>query len=346
MANALWVCIEGLPDERYLARKWEKIPKHEELAFKAIPPDLTSMILSTPLFSNAADGRREEVNLDYAQAWGLNDEDNLELVFAQAKCAATSNRFCLRMIFNAEQATSDVRSKRYRVYNNLMNDAVFHAAHLASIEGLYVPRHYGMWIMDTGKWAGKVLFSLNQWCGVSWRELSFTKFNTEANKVLIGRSFEALHDLGIDHGGLRNREDLRHALIDVDAPGLSQADLLNGRARCYIVDFSDAHANHLCTRKLPILPHHTFLWNTPVGCAEISGALFLFGFVQCPNAETSASEALEWHTEYSKSHPNMKNSDILMAQRENDDEKTVSTSNSDDGVPTAGTDSSRRSGAA
>ncbi|KAJ6583982.1 hypothetical protein DFH09DRAFT_1275035 [Mycena vulgaris] len=60
-------------------------------------------------------------------------------------------------------------------------------------------------------------------------------------------TFEALHDYGIDHGGLNSSDDIRHAIIDVHAPGLAHTDLLDGKAPCHIVHFSDARANHQST---------------------------------------------------------------------------------------------------
>jgi hypothetical protein len=51
-----------------------------------------------------------------------------------------------------------------------------------------VPVHYGVWLMNTGDWAGKVLFSIAQYCGVAWHGLRFTKFNTEANRFVFRTS--------------------------------------------------------------------------------------------------------------------------------------------------------------
>ncbi|KAJ7439234.1 hypothetical protein FB451DRAFT_1570061 [Mycena latifolia] len=166
---------------------------------------------SRSLFINQQGDRRpQELTLDHIRKWG----DDTELIFARAKCGDASKRFCLRMLLNAE----------------LLKDAKFHSTHLADIKGSFVRLYYGMWVMNTGEWAGKVLFSLTQWCGISWRELAFTRLNTQADRILVGRAFEALHDHGIDHRGIRNVRDFRHALVDDHAPGLTQADLLNGKA--------------------------------------------------------------------------------------------------------------------
>jgi hypothetical protein len=238
----------------------------------------------------------EQLTLDEAKTWGYNDPNDTQIIFAHAKSA--TSRFCLRMVFNAKEVIRHKQSNEYRAFSRLVKDAKFHATYLGDAEGFNVPIHYGMWLMDTGDWAGKVLFSITQWCGISWNELSHTRMNTEANRcvrlfaaswvawlmhpyrILIGRTFEALHDYGVHRGGLGNFENFRHAIIDVNAPGLSREDLLNGKAPCYIVGFSEAHANHQCMRKLPILPLGSYLPLKEVGCDEIGSALILLGFMK------------------------------------------------------------------
>lgn len=110
-------------------------------------------------------------------------------------------------------------------------------------------------------------------------------------RLLVGRTFEALHDSGIDHGGLDGPSDLRHAIIDIYAPGLSRDDLLNGKAPCYIVGFSEAQANHQCARKLPILPLDAFLWYEEVGCVEITDVTILLKFMQSAHTSMLSSSA-------------------------------------------------------
>ncbi|KAJ7244987.1 hypothetical protein B0H12DRAFT_793525 [Mycena haematopus] len=163
-------------------------------------------------------------------AWAITTR----VIFARAQ--APTSEFCLRFILNADKFIGRKNSKRSRTLARLMKDARFHSAHLEEIEGLYVPIHYGMWLMDTGDLAGKVLFSIPQWCGISWHELSHTAMRTEANRILVGRTFEALHDSGVDFGGLSGFDIFRHAIIDVTVPGLTRADLLNA-SFCRSVSF-------------------------------------------------------------------------------------------------------------
>ncbi|KAJ7100148.1 hypothetical protein B0H15DRAFT_927685 [Mycena belliarum] len=222
------------------------------------------------------------------------------------------------MILNAERSTADASSSSFQVCEKLVKDAEFHSNYLCNLEGVYVPLHYGMWIMDTGDWAGKVVFSLTQWCGSSWNELQHTTLNTEANRILVGRSYEALHDFGIHCGGLDRVHDFRHVLLDLSAPGLTRAQRLNGEAPCYIVDFSEARADHDCKRTVPVLPLGSILSWDVVGCREITDALFLLKFMPLIKPSPSAKQVLEavaWHSEYSKRHPDQPGWQVLAAQR-------------------------------
>ncbi|KAJ7741365.1 hypothetical protein B0H16DRAFT_1694062 [Mycena metata] len=306
------VRFQGHP-YRYTAVPFD-IPSQDN-SFEPMPANATSIIVpqSRSIFINRyADRRRIELTLDEARTWEYGPGDETEMIFAQAKTTGTSpGRFCLRMIF-------DLRS--YRAYQRLLMDADFHSTHLSDADGhgVLVPAHYGMWLMDTGNWAGKVFLSITQWCGISWNEISYTKANTEANRcrrILVGRTFEALHDYGIALGGLRSSTDTRHFLFDINTPGLTKTNILNGRTPCYVVGFSDVEANHECQRKLPILPHGSFVPFEKVGCREIASVSCMLKFMKKSEPATSASVALQWHDEYSKRYPTMSNLDVLMAQR-------------------------------
>ncbi|KAJ7672775.1 hypothetical protein B0H17DRAFT_1083948 [Mycena rosella] len=321
MATAIRVRFQGFPSS-YVATRWQ-IPNYRR-EFEAIPENSSCVFIprTGSIFRNSkGDKRPLELSFDDTRKWGFSDPDDTELIFARAQSADGSELFCLRMVLNAQHSTTNTHSNTFRVFTKLVKDAKFHSTHLVEAEGSFVPIHYGMWIMDTGEWAGKVLFSITQWCGISWNALSRTKMNTEVNRILIGRTFEALHDFGIDHGGLPSPYDLRHVLIDVHAPGLSRSDLLDGKAPCYIVDFSEARANHECTRKLPILPTDMFLRDAQVGCVEITDALRMLKFMRTVSNRTPGSvaiptaKALEWHAQYSRLYPDAQNVHVLVAQR-------------------------------
>ncbi|KAJ7349499.1 hypothetical protein DFH08DRAFT_999602 [Mycena albidolilacea] len=311
MTKTIPVCFEGLGD--FTARRW-RIPDYQG-RFCALPPDTTSFFVPDTCFfiNRAGDRIRQEIDFDDAKPWGLDDQHFTEIIYARA-----SNNFCLRLVCNAEQiVTRNIESETYQTFARLVEDAKFYADNLEDVEGLFVPVHYGMWTMDTGDWAGKVVFSVTQYCGVSWNDLRQTKYNTQANRLLVGRTFERLHDHGVDHGDQFWHSDLRHVLLDVYAPGLSPADARDGKARCYIAGFSEARPNHQCQRRLPVVPHDAWLNKNEVGCSEIRSVLLLLDFMQMEkhDGETLASRALEWHVKYSELYPDVKNNLVLIAQR-------------------------------
>ncbi|KAJ7368489.1 hypothetical protein DFH08DRAFT_831539 [Mycena albidolilacea] len=280
-----------------------------------MPADATALIVPRTrslFFNNPFDKRPQEITLDEAKTWGL-DDDGMGLIFARAK--TTTSRFCFRLVLNAEKFICHKKSKRFRAFARLVKDADFHCTRLDEIEGSIVPIHYGMWLMDTGDWAGKVLFSITQWCGISWNELSHTRMNTEANRILVGRTFEALHDSGVDYGGLSGFDIFRHVVIDISAPGLTRDDLLNGKAPCYITGLSEAHISHQCMRRVPVLPLGSYLPAEEVRCEEISHVLVLLGFMKRSDTRVSASAALKWHDKYSELYPDADNLEVLIAQR-------------------------------
>ncbi|KAJ6504686.1 hypothetical protein C8R47DRAFT_1103220 [Mycena vitilis] len=280
-------------------------------------PDVTSLVVPVNrkrcLFVNGQGGRRPEtLTLEEARTWKYSDNDT-EMIYAQALTA--TSRLCLRLIFDADKVIRDTSSDNFRALNRLVEDAKFHSAHLKGAEGLVVPAHYGMWVIDTGDWAGKILFSLTQWGGIPWTELLYS-INTEANRILIGRTFESLHDYGVVHGNLHNTIDLRHVLIDVNAPGLTRDDLLTGKAPCYIVGFSEAQARHRCKRTLPIIPLGSYLPKPDVRCEEAGSVLLLLKFMMSAHLDVpTASQALEWHDKYSRMYPDQSNITVLIAQR-------------------------------
>ncbi|KAJ6484348.1 hypothetical protein C8R47DRAFT_1321448 [Mycena vitilis] len=312
MTTTIQLRLEGL-SVPFTARSW-RIRNHLS-DFEPLPDDATTLhvLRNRGLFINRKSDRRpQELSVEDARHWGTDDENDTELIFAQAK--TPSARYCVRMALNVGKFFKRKRSNRYRALDRLIEDAKFHSNHLGGCEGWIVPFHYGMWIMDTGDWAGQVLLSITQWCGISWHELSYTKMNTEANRILVGRTFEVLHDSGFEHGDLRGEDGFRHVIIDIHAPGLSHEDLLNGKAPCYLVGFSEGQ-KHRCARKVPVLPLGSYLSVQDVGCEEIADVLLLIKFMKNTNTRVSASRALEWHSTYSGLHPDQDNVDVTIAQR-------------------------------
>ncbi|KAJ6504649.1 hypothetical protein C8R47DRAFT_1066846 [Mycena vitilis] len=313
MTTTIRVLFEGLPAP-FTASGWHMAQKSSD--FEPLPDDATTLHISRKrgLFINRKPDRRpQELSVEEARKWGTDDNNHTSLIFAQAR--THTSRYCVRLVPNLEKVAQRKRSKKFQALYRLLQDAKFHSTHFTDAGSWIVPVHYGMWIMDTGDWAGRVLLSITQWCGISWHELTHTRMNTTANRILVGRTFELLHDAGISLGDMRWRDALRHAIIHIDAPGLSREDLLSGKAPCYLVGFSEADAAHFCMRRVPVLPLGSYLSPEEVGCEEIATLLVLVDFTKKVNPSVSASKALEWHTTYSSLHPDQDNLTVTIAQR-------------------------------
>ncbi|KAF7299653.1 hypothetical protein HMN09_00970700 [Mycena chlorophos] len=301
----------ALPKE-LTAKRW-RVPGADPAGFCPIAPTSRSLRVShNCLFgSSFADMRRQVVSLSNVRSWGL--QDMARIYYARA-VADDGTRFCLRFIFNATVATEDRHSDNARHYVRLIKDAQFHARHLQSTAGLITPMHYGMWIAETKEWAGTVLMSITQWCGLSWKSLVGTKMDTKENRLLVARTFEMLHDAGVQlDGKVALSGDLRHVLIDVNNPVVPYDSLPRGGALCYIAGFGDGLAKHDCKRRLPILPIGA---RPDCGCEELESVRFLLGFRKESTITTAAEAAVKFHAAYSERHPQYPNSSVLIAQRE------------------------------
>ncbi|KAJ7078594.1 hypothetical protein B0H15DRAFT_860205 [Mycena belliarum] len=319
MGTNLRIHFQGLP-RTYSARRWDllPVPEHPDgFEFEPMPANIKKIVVPPrSVFQNRQGDRRAgELMLQDVKCWGDDDWDP-NPIYANAQ-SSDGTRFCLRLIVNAENVVRDPSSRPYRALSRLLDDAMFHSAELkdSEVAGSLVPIHYGVWAMKTGDWGGKVLFSITQGCGVSWNELSHTKMGTNANRMLVARTCEALHDYGYEHGGMADSYALRHVLIDIHAPGLAPADRLNGKAPCYIVGFSDARAGHRCNRTVPIVPLEVRLPDETVGCQEIADLLRVFKFVRSTESANPALEVVQWHEEYSREHPDLENFKVMIAQR-------------------------------
>ncbi|KAF7323788.1 hypothetical protein MKEN_00599900 [Mycena kentingensis (nom. inval.)] len=288
-------------DESFIARRW-KIPQRNSGTFQRLSPE-TTHIHVRQLFRNSQvnGGMRLRVPVQSARTWGLEDE--LEIVYARAETADGAQRFCLRFIFNADYATHDPMLETFRIYSNLLEDAKFHANHLPRAADVLVPRHFGMWFMETEQWAGMVLFSLTQWCGTSFSHLVGTKYDTLATRLAIGRTFEMLHDHGILYASQPHKDIMRHALVDIDPALDDSSNPLDPRTRCFVVSFSAAAAHHSCNRKMPVLPLGPYLRKTDYGCRELVMVTRSLGFF-APRADIEIrmpiEDVLRWHAAYMK----------------------------------------------
>ncbi|KAF7292738.1 hypothetical protein MIND_01172100 [Mycena indigotica] len=319
--------FEGSQTSTFSARMW-RIPGVDgpftalhttEHAFTIAP--------NSVFINNYAGYHRTVMKLDEAKRWGLVEDSRL--VFARAR-ASNGQLFCLRFIFHADRvARKGDPTRNQRFIRALIDDAKFYLENLQTVAGVLVPQNYGMWVMDTGDWAGKVLFSLTEWCGIPWKTLIGTKLDTRANRQLVARTLEMFHDLGVKINGKRHLgsdEDFTHILLDIDDPHPTSEMAASGQARCFIADF--AHAKrHKCRRTLPLVSLGNDAFNLLVSslrlnmcCRELENAAFLLGLMparpyKTDPPETPIEEAIKWHADYSAAHPSYPNSVVLIAQR-------------------------------
>ncbi|KAJ7439233.1 hypothetical protein FB451DRAFT_1415871 [Mycena latifolia] len=300
MTDTIQVHFQGL-SKTYVAKRW-RIPKHEHDSFEHPCPNPYDCCAARTSFIREPPRRQETPR----STWGIDEEYDPNLIYATAKSPDASKRFCLRLVLNAEKTTRDTRSKTFLALSRLMKDANSTPPILTMPpDGLCrFTTGCGVWTRAIG--LGRSFSALPR---DAWSELSYTKMNTEANRILVGRTFEALHDYGVEHGGLKSTAPFRHAIIDVHAPGVSREDVLNGKAPCYIVGFSEARARHRCMRKVPLSPLDAFLWDADVGCHEITDAFILLKFPE------STKTSRQWHDTYSRRYPDLDNWEVLTAQR-------------------------------
>ncbi|KAF7298850.1 hypothetical protein MIND_00832800 [Mycena indigotica] len=165
-----------------------------------------------------------------------------------------------------------------------------------------------------GEWAGMVFFTLTRWCGVPWTNLIQKKYNTQENKFLVGRTLEALHDMGVEFTtGVITGSTLRHVLLDLQDPALTSETRRTGHARCYIVGFGDATMHH-CKRMIPVVPHLPLLSISEFGCEELRN-FCCYLYRENPPTDTNAYKLVEWHLAYAEKYGHYHNSMVLMVQR-------------------------------
>ncbi|KAF7292730.1 hypothetical protein MIND_01171300 [Mycena indigotica] len=156
-----------------------------------------------------------------------------------------------------------------------------------------------------------------------------TELNIQANRLLIARTCEALHDLGVNIDGVMgNAEDMCHIVLDLEDTPMTQEMAETGQARCYVVDFSRA-TQHKCRRTLPLvvlgmdafgLFKETLTLN--FGCRELKNLACLLDLMPIPGLhppseppETPLAEAIKCHDDYAAAHPSYSNAAVLTAQR-------------------------------
>ncbi|KAF7314509.1 hypothetical protein MKEN_00923900 [Mycena kentingensis (nom. inval.)] len=307
--------------EPFVAQFWS-VPGIPD-RFAGFPNNTNTLrIPQNSLFSNygAREAARKVMPLKTAREWGINyPEDRVFYAKAQAEDGSC---YCLRFIFNADRVAVDPHHPKHENCVNMVQDARFYVEHGKIGASLFIPMHFGLWLMETDDFAGVVIVSVTQWCGTPFKTIMNTEYDTLANRILVGRTLEIMHDAGLElNGYMGDYKHLTNILIDLDDPCLSKDDKMNGRARCYIADLSGART-HTCERQLPILPFASHLSSTAFGCREIGNAAFLLGFLPSKGWDAEpyvrdvvATKAVNWYNAYYDNHESYANWAVLAAQR-------------------------------
>ncbi|KAF7314498.1 hypothetical protein MKEN_00922800 [Mycena kentingensis (nom. inval.)] len=278
-------------------------------------------ISNESLFMNrVSDNIRGVLPLHEVQRWGLDGRQEARIPYARARTADGCN-YCFRFIFNIDAILKQRGSHNYGLYQKLLDDARMFSERARNAAGLFIPHHFGVWAAETGVFAGTVLIAVTYWAGEPWPTLVRTKYNTLENKILIGRTLEMLHDVGIQiNGNMGDSGALCNVLLDFSDPGLSEDDRLSGRASCFVTGLVSADAPHNCQRRLPVLPLDCFVPSRDFGCHELANAALQLDFLPLTIPRQPfvllVTDALEFHKKYSESEQyQYPNSSILLAQR-------------------------------
>ncbi|KAF7314499.1 hypothetical protein MKEN_00922900 [Mycena kentingensis (nom. inval.)] len=304
------VSFTGHPAQNFAAKRWST-PEIQG-PFSALPAENNSLTIPNDgLFVNSiGPDVRRVLSLREFREWGITDEDEKRIVYARAQ-AGDGTTFCLRFILNARRAAH----KRSPNYVRLLKDADNYVKFGRAAAGIILPVCYGMWVMETGDFAGTVLFIMSQWCGETWKSLMGTQYDTEANRVLIGRTLEVLHDVGLAFDGIvGSNKDFTHILLDIHAPNIPITSKADGNARCFIAGLSNL-VQHQCQRRLPVLPLGAHIPSQEFGCRELRNCAVLLGFLLntlppanpiipkpayllVPERQAFAKSAIAWLTSY------------------------------------------------
>nr|GAT52219.1 predicted protein [Mycena chlorophos] len=196
MLRQIQIEFEARKPERFVATLWRGPGINGSFCGLSTDTGGLLKVANSNIFINSnVNDDRIEFPVEEIPQWGLDDESRV--VFARV-IAENGQSFCLRFIFNLDKAR---QSRNARLLDKLLRDAKFCAESLPTLAGVIVPRHYGIWAMETGGWAGRVLFSVTQWCGTPWKTLMGTQLDTALNRLLVGRTLEMFHDLGFIHNG-------------------------------------------------------------------------------------------------------------------------------------------------
>ncbi|TRM65327.1 hypothetical protein BD626DRAFT_488410 [Schizophyllum amplum] len=173
--------------------------------------------------------------------------------------SAPRQRFALKVAFNVETGhLGDCFRENFR------REALFYHQHLNKLQGIAVPKHYGVWFGRTS-WGATVACAIMEWAGEPYvRAVVDPRLERADRRLNIMQSLKAVHDIGCVHNDLIDKE-YRHLLYDRE------------REKAFIIDFSTAE-RHRCHLNMEMKPYTTPPAPHIFGCNELHNIAVIVRF--------------------------------------------------------------------
>ncbi|KAL1742995.1 hypothetical protein HDZ31DRAFT_75158 [Schizophyllum fasciatum] len=160
-------------------------------------------------------------------------------------------RFALKVAFNVHGGKDTFGGV---MMDNLRREAIFYQKRLKQIQGIAVPKHYGVWIGCTA-WGTTVACAIMEWCGQPYSRQTIDPGNSRPDRrQRVMEAIKALHDVGYEHTDLGGG-DSDHLLYDTE------------REMAFLIDFCAAE-KHKCGLKMKLEPYTTLPLPRVLGCIE------------------------------------------------------------------------------
>ncbi|KAL1747944.1 hypothetical protein HDZ31DRAFT_80091 [Schizophyllum fasciatum] len=138
---------------------------------------------------------------------------------------------------------------------NLRREAIFYHERLAELQGVAVPKHYGVWIGRT-PWDTTIACAIMEWGGQPYSSgIVDPVLGKPERSFTVMQAIKALHDVGFQHNDLIDLR-CRHFLYDTE------------REKAFIIDFSTAEP-HRCRLRMKMKAYKTPPLPSVFGCEEL-----------------------------------------------------------------------------
>ncbi len=103
-------------------------------------------------------------------------QDPARAVICRANSGATNTQFLFKVVPHMENENRV--SLQALAAQELWQEAIFYAKHLKDLQGVVVPRHYGVWAAKT-RWGGKIMCVIMEYFdGFPWQCVEGTQWDT------------------------------------------------------------------------------------------------------------------------------------------------------------------------